>query len=900
MLLILSPSRRSTLPIAFPSTITYLLTYLPTPSRSPLSLLYSPRLAMAGVKRRHDAVQSSTTSSTHTSAAHGTSREPAGNDSPSTRVTRNLRSSRDARASQNDNVKNANNTSATSSSMTPGNQTSATNNASKQASSRPSRVVKLKYGPGLLNSSQTHGATPETPSAPAPTSSVPTSTRETRNSRARAAASATPAVPAAQTSVNRVDGAPSFSAVPETPRTRRVKRGSVAEETPRTTRQSARLKGTVNETPTENGISETPAQPKPLDASPLAPAATKTRTRNRNRHVADPGADEHPRNRPTASATKSPSPEDVSEPNVTSNQVTDEHPPDAEPTLPAGESPKATASSDSPNIKDGKPVSDGDEEPKPTSTRSSPILSRKRKSLESGDRNAVLSTTTSPSKKPKLEDAAAEPVLQNGDVHKQGDAPSLPNDALDSRVDEGSRQITEEADGSITPDNTTEVSIAKATRGGRNRGRGRGARNRTSARFGGSRRGRGGTRAARSGRSGRQNDRSSDIEFERSPSPTAATQRLRDRQRELDKAFRRVAAAQRLALAVLATQSEKRLARDKNAHKNVPEYEEINLLLKAQLKERQETIRHEYDLKVAQENRLFQANKKAIEDRYLVSASYIQEEHLLASHGEYMTFIEGRRAAEDDEHTETDGSEPENDRGRRAPVSREVYRGFTSSFVRDPTGAAAYERAAFGWDDFVQRAKLGDDIDPQMKEMGDPGPLAGCSADEIIQMLLDATGIVEVRDGVTVKEHHPPGFMDARAAALTALADVATTAEAPRPPLSQPTPRLASHRAILPQPPQPPPPIHHAHPEPRPFVLPPPTPRGQPRRLLPAGQQIPPINAGEPLALPDPFSSRGGPPQLPPPPGSNFQRPPLPGFMASHPHPSLYYPPPPPPPRPPY
>jgi hypothetical protein len=71
-------------------------------------------------------------------------------------------------------------------------------------------------------------------------------------------------------------------------------------------------------------------------------------------------------------------------------------------------------------------------------------------------------------------------------------------------------------------------------------------------------------------------------------------------------------------------------------------------------------------------------------------------------------------------------------------------------------------------------------------------------------------------------------------------------------------------------------------------VLPPPTPRGQPRRLLPAGQQIPPIN--ESLGLPDPFSPRGGPPQLPPPPGSNFRPPPLPPpYMPGHHHPSLYY-----------
>ncbi|KAL4883071.1 hypothetical protein BJY04DRAFT_206669 [Aspergillus karnatakaensis] len=842
---------------------------------------------MAGVKRRLGAAHSSATATTNiTSTVHNTPRESASNDSSSTRVTRNLRSSRDARAGQNDNTK-ANTTA--SSNISAGNQKGDATN--KHGSNRPSHIITLKYGPAKSTlSKDANRVTPATPSAAAHTSSVPASTRETRNSRARAAASATPAVPAAQTSLSQFDGTPSVAAAPETPRSKRLKRPSVAEETPRSTRQSTRLKGTDHETLAENGVSDTPAAPK-LDLSPSAPVAS-TRTRNRNRHVTDVSTNVSTRSRPPITVVKSPPPEDVAPESVEEPVPMDveaSHAP--EPTPPAEESPKGTAFLDQHIDRAEYLDPEIEEESKPLSTRSSPLLSRKRKSLESDTHAAILSTSSSPSKKPKLEDTApnhaSELKLQNGDQRRAEDALSQPDEGVASKADEGSRQITEEADDSTTPDNATETTIVKATRGGRTRGRGRGARNRTSARFGVTRRGRGGTRAARSARTGRLNDRSSDIEFERSPSPSAATQKLRDRQRELDKAFRRLAAAQRLALAVLATQSEKRLARDKHAHKAVPEYEDINAILKAQLREKQDTLKREYDLKVAQEHRLFQANKEAIEDRCHVSSRYIQEEHLLASHGEYMTFIEGRRAAEDDEHTETDGSETENERGRRAPVPREVYRGFISSFVRNPAGATSYERAAFGWDDFVQRAKLGDDINPQMKEIRDAGPFAGLSATEVINMLLEATGAVEVRDGVAVKEYPPPAFTDVRPTALTALADIAA-AEAPRPLISQPTPRLAAHRAILPQPPQPPP-IHHGHPEPRPFVLPPPTPRGQPRRLLPAGQQIPPIN--ESLGLPDPFSSRGGPPQLPPPPGSNFQRPPLPGYLTGHHHP-IYYPPP--------
>ncbi|KAL2848499.1 hypothetical protein BJY01DRAFT_246372 [Aspergillus pseudoustus] len=840
---------------------------------------------MAGVKRRHDAAHGSAAPSTNNmSAVHNTVREPASSDSPNTRVTRNLRSSRDARASQNENAKNANTTGT-------GNQNSSATHiaANKRSNNRPSRIITLKYAPAKVNIFSDAGrATP---------ASATTSTRETRNSRARAAASATPVVPAfpaAQFNPTHVDGTPSISGVPETPRAKRVKRPSVAEETPRTTRQSARLKGHP-ESLTENGVAETAVAPKQPEAVSPLNVASNIRTRNRNRHAADAGANDSRTS--AAPVVKSPPPEDRTPDSIEapkSGDVESSHL--TEQTSIGGESPKGTVSS---NKKDEYPFTDIEAEPKTISTRSSPLLSRKRKSLESDDRDAIMSTTSSPSKKPKVEedavlDRASEPALQNGIERKLEDASFATNSAANSRVDEGSRQITEEAEDSTTPDNATESTFVKATRGGRSRGRGRGARSRISARFGVTRRGRGGARAVRSGRTGRHNDRSSDIEFERSPSPSAATQKLRDRQRELDKAFRRVAAAQRLALAVLATQSEKRLARDKNAHKAVPEYEEISLVLKAQLREKQDILRQEYDLKVAQEHRIFQANKQAIEDRYRASARYIQDEHLLASHGDYMTFIEGRRAAEDDEHTETDGSETENERGRRRPVRREVIRGFTSSCVRDPAGAAAYERAAFGWDDFVQRAKLGDDIDPQMKEMREVGPFAGLSGDDILKMLLEATGIVEVRDGVPVKEYHPPPFVEAHPTALTALADLAAE-QHPRPIHSQPTPRLSAHRAILPQPPQPPP-IHHAHPEPRPFVLPPPTPRGQPRRLLPAGQQIPPIN--ESLGLPDPFSPRGGPPQLPPPPGSNFQRPPLPGYLTGHHHPSLYYQPP--PHRPPY
>lgn len=202
--------------------------------------------------------------------------------------------------------------------------------------------------------------------------------------------------------------------------------------------------------------------------------------------------------------------------------------------------------------------------------------------------------------------------------------------------------------------------------------------------------------------------------------------------------------------------------------------------------------------------------------------------------------------------SQTDDSDAE-PVGLISKPSKPFVRGFNSSSVRAPGGAAAYQLASAGWDDFVQRAKVGEDINPQMREMGQgPGrdrALSSIPPQEALGLLLKATGVVE-------QESEPPrGIPNA----LPILAEAA----AARPPVMQ--------RPFHPQLP----------PGPSLFLPRPP----QPRRLLPAGQQM----------LPDPFAGVG-PPHLPPPPGSNFQRPPLPGFLPGQ---HFYYPPPPGP-RPPY
>ncbi|KAE8351685.1 hypothetical protein BDV28DRAFT_15437 [Aspergillus coremiiformis] len=840
---------------------------------------------MAGVKRKLDSTRASATVPTGSATAAGASPKTPNSTVGETahiRVTRSVRASQDARANQTDNNKN----------------NTDTPNHNKNSNHRPlSRIITLSTRAARANTAARNALNNATNNA---ANSSTNAARETRASRTRAAAPT--AVTATTLASSQLDGA--VLNIPETPRSKRVRRGPAVEETPRSTRQSARLRSHVNIAFNDN-ISSEAAIAKQPEASPSKGITTNSRTRTRNRQIVDAATDvsQIGVNNTATTAMRAQPPDDSMPETIERPKKTEgDQSPDlnVESSQDAEKMPKNTIYQEEKHETNEVENPEIEEISSPTRTpNSSGPRKRRASEVENNDTKEFSSIINFSHKKLKLEDGELDHTVEqqlHGSTDSKTASRSPDNGAEESKADNESRQITEDIEGS-TPDNVIEPTTGKTVRGGRNRGRGRGGRSKAAPRSGSNKRGRGGARVARGGRPGRQCDRSSDVEHDRSPSPSAATQKLRDRQRELDKAFRKVAAAQRLALAVLASQSQKKLARDKNAHKNVPEYEEINSLLKARLEERLEVFRHEHELKVGQENRLFIANKEAVEERFRASARHTKEEHFFASQGEYMAFVEGRRAAEDDEHTETDGSETEPE--RVLPPAKEVVRGFNSSFVRNPTGAASYDRARYGWDDFVQRAKLGDDIDPQMKEMREAGPFAGFSAQEIIDLLLEATGIVEVRQKPTVENQFKTAFSDARPTALFALADAAA-AELPRPTISQTTPRLSAHRTLLPQPSQ----VAHGPTDPRSFVLPPPTPqRQQPRRLLPAGQQIPPIS--EQLGLPDPFASRGGPPQLPPPPGSNFQRPPLPNYLAGH-HPqSLYYPPPPtapppPGPRPPY
>lgn len=232
-----------------------------------------------------------------------------------------------------------------------------------------------------------------------------------------------------------------------------------------------------------------------------------------------------------------------------------------------------------------------------------------------------------------------------------------------------------------------------------------------------------------------------------------------------------------------------------------------------------------------------------------------------------------------------------------------MERGFYADPVRDPDGAAAFERGRQTWDDFVTKVRMGEDLNPQMQALDSTiDPAVQDHANRSLEALLQAAQAASEDEAGRILSYDGAAEFGPSSQALSALADAALL-PAHLPGMRADHSIPPGHRALYAQPQAPPPPpsMGHGPTDPRSFILPRPTPTQQPRRLLPARGQ---------LGLPDPFAMNG-PPQLPPPPGSNFQRlPPLPSYLPPGPPgppppgppgpPSLYFPSPhghPPPPR---
>lgn len=268
-------------------------------------------------------------------------------------------------------------------------------------------------------------------------------------------------------------------------------------------------------------------------------------------------------------------------------------------------------------------------------------LRGRKRPAEDASKEEIAGAEISPSalKKPKLEDDESGPLVSADDSNTVDDSRNAKTDSpapipQETPADEPTdSKATENIESSIA--NPTESAPTPTARGrgnrGRSTGRGRGyrGRGRGAARGGaaparGSGRGRG-----RGGRGGgkavKRGDDDSDTEPERSPSPVPANQRLLDRQKELKQNWKRLAATQRLVLNAIAERTQHRLVRDKTAHRKADEHEEVQAELQAALEKRLEHLGNEYRLRVEMANRVLEAQKEIIRDRFEVS---IQSEYI--------------------------------------------------------------------------------------------------------------------------------------------------------------------------------------------------------------------------------------------------------------------------------
>lgn len=431
---------------------------------------------------------------------------------------------------------------------------------------------------------------------------------------------------AAETRTSQGQSAPSTSTQPaslspHTPRARRPRRSIAVEESPKSTRHSARLKAQISFHSNDDSTLGEDEEDRPLDAgSPGGNSDNETRiTIQETQDGAKESFDRNSSNS-TPPIYDDSIPESAEKSDLLQGDDTQAEGPESNP---VDQEPQPSPPNEGKNgIQRCFSMSSSQESLSIPGTTPTPTGSRKRKSYDLEKEDEYTDASVSPTKKAKMdEDDVDRASEQNGVDEKKEPASSVD--------DPGEFKVKDEPDQADTIPETgigfPPVARGRGgRRGGRGRRRGRGGRPRATARANAVRRGtgRGRARGFRGGRIGRPSNMSDD-ECRRSPSPSAEAQKLRDRQRELDKAFRKLAAAQRLALAELASQSEKRVTREKNAHITVAEYDQINMQLKERLRMKQESLRHEYELEVEQEMRILEAEKDRINENFRVSSTLI-------------------------------------------------------------------------------------------------------------------------------------------------------------------------------------------------------------------------------------------------------------------------------------
>lgn len=415
--------------------------------------------------------------------------------------------------------------------------------------------------------------------------------RETRTLRGRASALSSTGQPEQQASASSAAAAQ----LPETPRVKRIKRGSVAEESPRSTRQSARIRGQGKEGGDDKQSESSPTK----QSSARSRAGTRNYSDSAETESRSPSPDEEESLLYVPAGSNSAEPDASEEPEENTAEETIETSQNKE--------------------EDDRNASSGDEKPMIvppalTESQNSGSPEAEKEAAAAGEESSVPSNEETKVEETDI-DHALEQQLQNGTADKQESHSAV--DATEySRADDESRQVTDVEDSSVANGVDSSKLAAKSVNGPGG-ARAVAAKNRA-AKGKGRPRGKGvAGRRATAGR-GRQL-KSPEARPERSPSPFAAAKKLLDRKMELDRAFKKVAAAQRLALHVMAVRTEKQLARDKNTHKKVPEFEKVEAVLSAYRKKKQDTLRYEYECQLKQEELLFAAEKERIEQKFRVS-----------------------------------------------------------------------------------------------------------------------------------------------------------------------------------------------------------------------------------------------------------------------------------------
>ncbi|GBF61274.1 hypothetical protein TMEN_3752 [Trichophyton mentagrophytes] len=311
-----------------------------------------------------------------------------------------------------------------------------------------------------------------------------------------------------------------------------------------------------------------------------------------------------------------------------------------------------------------------------------------------------------------------------------------------------------------------------------------------------------------------------------SPKAGAVVQRFRQRQKDLSQIFRKVAAVQKSAVLALASRSEALLIKDPKAHMASSLYNEVLQGLEKKLRKAEDLIEKEYSYREQNLVVWRETEEFRIKTHFENKIDNVMNEHIIAAQGSFMEASEKSRIAADEDHTETEESASE----PRTPVSPRFARGFDSSFVRDPEGAALYERVENGWEDLAQRTKIGEEIWPRIVAMNQeaelPAPQDGDGINgrftnprfsRLMGALVEACDIAEGKKP-KIEEVEEPNPLDALANAALDRGEVKKQPPEPSPKIQQlpPTSALLQPPPNIQAPSQPEQQLQQPQPQPQP------------------------------------------------------------------------------------